>query len=172
VSGLAASRRIPVELSTDPAFAARVRRLGFVSLIALGLVWGLSVATLEAPPLVSASLAAGWALMPITLFVSLARPTIRYALVVPASLVTLGLLAIVVAWLPPEPMAAIGWLFITAGVALGGLLGLWFWYRLVPVPARLNEPFSPARWTLIGIHVGLILLGLALAATPLLSGLA
>jgi hypothetical protein len=58
---------------------------------------------------------------------------------------------------------------VTAGVLLGGVLGLWFWYRLLPVPAALDDPFSRGRWTLIAVHVSLIVVGLVLAAVELLS---
>lgn len=168
MSGTSIERRIPVELSGDRAFAGRVRRLGMVSLVALGAIWGLAAATLDAPPMVERVLAAGWVLMPSILFVSLARPMARYALVVPASLVSLGLLAIVIGWLPSAPIAAAGWVLILLGVSLGGVLGLWFWYRILPVPPGLDDPFSPARWTLVAVHVALIVIGAALAATPLL----
>jgi len=169
LSSGAVSRPVPVELGPDSAFAGRVRRLGTVSLVALGLVWGLSVTTLDAPAPVDVVLAAGWALMPLTLFASLARPVIRYALVIPSTLVSLGLLAIVIWWLPSVPIAAAGWVLVTAGVLLGGVLGLWFWYRLLPVPAALDDPFSRGRWTLIAVHVSLIVVGLVLAAVALLS---
>jgi len=56
---------------------------------------------------------------------------------------------------------------ITAGVVFGGVLGLWFWYRLLPVPAVLDDPYAPGRWALIGIHVALITAGLMMAATGL-----
>jgi hypothetical protein len=147
-----------------------VKRLGAVSLVALGLVWLLAVTTLDAPPLLGVALAAGWVLMPTTLFASLARPLLRYALVAPASLVGVGLLAISAWWLPADPVVAAGWLLITAGVLLGGMLGTWFWLRLLPVPHSLDDPFSRGRWALIGIHVALIVSGLGLAATSLLSG--
>ncbi|HEY8953987.1 MAG TPA: hypothetical protein VIP78_15680, partial [Candidatus Dormibacteraeota bacterium] len=100
--------------------AWRVQRLGFVSLVALGLIWWLALATLAAPAWVAVALAAGWALMPIVLFGSLPRPRLRYALVLPASLVSVALLAICIAWLPGELLAAAGWVLITAGVLLGG----------------------------------------------------
>ena len=167
MSTLLAGRGVPVELSADAAFAHRVRRLGLVSLVALGAVWGLAVTTLDAPAIVDGALLAGWALMPAILFASLARPMLRLGLALPATLVSIGLLAIVVGWLPASPAAAVGWMLILAGVALGGGMGLWLWYRLLPVPAALSDPFSPARWTLIGLHVALIVVGLVLAATPL-----
>jgi len=163
-------RRIPVELSDEPRMAGRVKRLGVVSLVALGLVWILAVATVDAPPPVVGALAAGWALMPTILFASLSRPRLRYALMVPASLVGIGLLAISAWWLPAEPVAAAGWVLMTAGVLLGGALGLWFWYRLLPVPALLDDPNSSGRWGLIGVHVALIVIGWGLAAAPLLGG--
>jgi hypothetical protein len=161
---------IPVELSADRRMARRVKRLGFVSLVALGLIWALAVASLDAPWCVDGALAAGWALMPTILFASLSRPRLRYGLVVPGSLVGVGLIAICGWWLPGEPVAAAGWLSMTAGVLLGSALGLWFWYRLVPVPARLDDPYSPGRWALIGVHVALIVVGWGLAAAPLLRG--
>ncbi|MGZ6255705.1 MAG: hypothetical protein ACXWMB_01645, partial [Candidatus Limnocylindria bacterium] len=100
---------------------------------------------------------------------SLPRPRLRTALVLPASLVSVALLAICVAWLPGERLAAAGWVLITAGVLLGGVLGLWLWYRLLPVPASLDDPYSQGRWGLIGLHVVLIVVGWGLAATQLLS---
>lgn len=163
-------RPIPVELSADARMAGRIKRLGFVSLVALGLIWALAVASLDAPPLVDGALAAGWVLMPVILFASLSRPRLRYGLVVPGSLVGLGLLAICGWWLPEEPLAAAGWLSMTAGILLGSVLGLWFWYRWLPVPARLDDPYSGARWGLIGVHVALIVAGWGLAAAPLISG--
>jgi hypothetical protein len=109
-------------------------------------------------------LAAGWALMPLILFASLRLPVLRYALVVPASLVGIGLLSVVARWLPASALAATGWVLVTAGVLLGGMLGTWFWFRLVPVPVALDDPFSPGRRLLIKVHVALIVTGLALAA--------
>jgi len=43
------SRRLPVELSADRRMARRVKRLGLVSMVALGLIWGLAAARLGAP---------------------------------------------------------------------------------------------------------------------------
>ena len=143
-----ATRPVPVELSAGRRMALRVKRLGVVSMVALGLIWGL---------------AAGWVLMPTVLFASLARPRLRYALVLPASLVGVGLLAICAWWLPSEPLAAAGWWLMTAGIALGGALGLWFWYRLVPVPGWLDDLNSAGRWGLIGLHIALIVVGWGLA---------
>lgn len=166
----ALARPRPIELSADPRFTPRVKRLAATSLVALGLIWGLAAATLEAPPLVLAVLGAGWVLMPTTLIGSLTRPRLRYALVAPASLVGVGLLAISARWLPADPAVATGWLLMTAGVLLGGVLGLWFWLRLLPVPLALDDPYSSGRLALIGVHVALITVGLVLAATSLLTG--
>jgi hypothetical protein len=159
----------PIELTADPRFAPRVKRLALTSMVALGIIWALAVMTLQAPPLVDGSLAAGWVLMPATLFASLARPRLRYALVAPASLVGFSLLAISIAWLPAGVLPTLGWMLMTAGVTLGGMLGSWFWFRLLPVPPSLDDPYSPGRWALIGIHVAMIVLGIALAGSALIS---
>jgi hypothetical protein len=164
------ARTPSVELSTDRRFAGRVRRLALTSVVALGAIWSLAVATLDAPSVIGLGLAAGWLLMPTILIASLADPRWRYALVLPATLVGTSLLAISVAWLPALPLAAAGWAMITAGVLMGGVLGLWFWYRLVPVPTRLDDPFSAGRLALIRAHVALIVIGLLLAASPILTG--
>jgi hypothetical protein len=84
--------------------------------------------------------------------------------------VSVGLLAIVLSWLPDEPVAAAGWLLLTAGVLLGGVLGLWLWYRLAPVPQALDAPFASGRWALIAVHAGLILAGFALVAAGSAAG--
>ena len=160
----AAARPRAVELSDDPRFAGRVRRLALVASVALGVIWALAVSTLAAPPPVEISLAAGWILMPTVLAASLARPRLRYALVVPATLVGDGLLAICAWWLPAALIPATGWVLMTAGIALGGLLGLWFWFRLLPVPDALHDPFAPGRIALIKVHIGLIVVGGLLAA--------
>ena len=153
-----------VELSDDRRFAGRVRRLALVASIALGVIWALAASTLAAPPPVEISLVAGWILMPTVLAASLALPALRYALVVPATLVSGGLLAICAWWLPAAPLPATGWMLMTAGIALGGLLGLWFWFRLLPVPDSLHDPFAPGRIVLIKVHIGLIVVGGLLAA--------
>ena len=166
--GTASARRVPVELSPDRRFERRVKRLAAVSAVALGSIWALAVSTLALPPAIVAAFAAGWLLMPTILATSLWYPRLRYGLVLPASLVSIGLLAVCVGWLPAEPSIALGWILMTAGVALGGGLGLWFWYRVLPVPAALDDPFSPGRWTMVGVHVTLVVAGFALAALALL----
>jgi hypothetical protein len=166
VNAAAEGRPGPIELSSDPRFRRRVVRLTAVSAVALGVLWALAVTTLDPPPLVAGALLAGWVLMPSTLVASLSRPRLRYGLALPASLVSVGLLAVVLGPLPAQPAAA-GWFLVLAGVALGGGLGLWLWYRLLPVPAALDDPFAPGRWGLVAVHVGLVVIGAALAATAL-----
>lgn len=163
----ALGRPVPVELTGDRRIRHRVWRLAAVSLVALGLVSGLAAATLDAPPAVMASLVAGWILMPTALTWSLRELRARYLLVVPSSLVTLGLIAICIGWMPGSAVAATGWMLMAIGVGLGGVLGLWFWFRLVPVPAALDDPLAPGRWALIAVHVALVAIGWALAATAL-----
>jgi hypothetical protein len=155
-------RIVPVELTDDRRFNRRIVRLAVTSVVALGLVWWLARTTLVAPPAVSLGLLAGWLLMPVVLMLSLRRPRLRYALVVPSSLVTFALLAVCAWSLPEAAPARLGWMLTTAGILLGGLLGAWFWFRLLPVPLRLNDPFSPGRLTLVGVHIALIVVGLLL----------
>lgn len=164
---VALHRPVPVELTDDPRIRRRVTRLACVSAVALGLILALSVMTTEAPSAVNVALLAGWLLMPTFLLASLPDVRLRYGLVIPATLVSLGLLAIVLGFLPGG-VAGLGWLLILAGVLLGGVMGLWLWYRLLPVPAALDAPDGVGRWALIGLHVALVVAGLALAATPLL----
>ena len=160
-------RSLPVELSADSLFAVRVRRLALTAVVALGVIFGLAVATLDAPPALDLALLLGWMTMPALLFASLRDPRWRYALVVPSTLVGVPLLAICAFWLPAGTVAAVGWMLITTGILLGALLGLWFWYRLLPVPQPLDDPFSPGRWMLISVHIGLIVVGLTLASTAM-----
>lgn len=157
-----------LELSNDRRMAGRVRRLARTAAVALGIIWWLAVSTLEAPPIIGASLLLGWASMPAILVMSLRRPRLRYALVLPSSLVGVPLLGIAALFLPASAVAAAGWLLITAGILLGSALGLWFWYRVLPVPRALDDPFSAGRIALIGVHVALIVAGAALASTGLL----
>ena len=157
-----------LELSDDRRMAGRVRRLARTAAVALGIIWWLAVSTLEAPPIIGASLLLGWASMPAILVMSLRRPRLRYALVLPSSLVGVPLLGITALFLPASAVAAAGWLLITAGILLGSALGLWFWYRVLPVPRALDDPFSAGRIALIGVHVALIVAGAALASTGLL----
>jgi hypothetical protein len=164
----ALGRSVPIELTSDRRVTGRVRRLAAISVVALGLIWGLASATLHAPSAIGVVLALGWILMPAVLLWSLVAPGARYLLIAPASLQLVGLLAICVGWLPTAPIAAAGWVLMTAGVALGAVLGLLFWYRIAPVAPALDDPSARGRWALIGVHVGLVMVGWALAATALL----
>jgi hypothetical protein len=161
-------RPIPVELTDDPRIRRRVRRLAAVSAVALGLIWGLAVTTTAGPAWVIVALFAGWLLMPTVLLASLRDTRLRYGLAVPSVLVSMGLLAIVVGPSPGD-LAALGWLLILVGVLLGGLMGLWFWFRVAPVPVALDAPDSAGRWAIIAVHVGLIVVGIAIAASALLA---
>ncbi len=160
----ALGRPAPVELTSDRRIQGRVGRLAGVSLAALGLVFGLAVATLHASGAWLVMLAAGWATMPAILAWSLRTPAARYLLVVPSALVAAALLGICATALPASPAAALGWLVLTAGVLLGGALGIWFWFRVLPVPGALDQPLAPGRWALIAVHVALVAIGWSLAA--------
>lgn len=162
--------KLAVEMTADARFAVRVIRLAATSVVALGLIWGFQHVTLNAPAFVGICLAAGWSLMPVLLMVSLRWPLARFGLALPSTLVGGGLVAICLTALPPDWGAArIGWLITTAGVLMGGALGLWFWFRLAPVPRFLDDPFGPGRWALVVVHIALIVAGLALIC---LSGMA
>ncbi|MCZ6857442.1 MAG: hypothetical protein O7F70_05540 [Gemmatimonadetes bacterium] len=154
--------RPPIEMTTDPRFARRVLRLAITSAFVLALIWILCQATLQTRPAIGRSLAGGWLLMPTILGLSLRWPRLRYGLVVPSTLVTGALLAICVTALPENNVAISGWLLVTGGVLLGVVLGAWFWFRWMPVPTGLTDPFSRGRLVLIVAHVSLIVTGLGL----------
>ena len=156
-------------MSDDQKFAGRVRRLGAVSLVALGLVFLIWTVARPGGAIIGIALAAGWILMPASLFFSLRRPAARVGVAVPAVLVGAALIAICAWYLPSAPAARAGWLLVTVGVVLGGLMGAWFWFRLLPVPASLENPFSRGRWTFISIHVALIVCGLMLLGVSALT---
>ncbi|MCY4416551.1 MAG: hypothetical protein OXE87_09615 [Chloroflexi bacterium] len=159
-----------VEMTRDSRFGVRVIRLAATSVVALGLIWGFQFATLATPAFVGISLAAGWALMPVLLIASLRWPAARYGLALPSTLVGAGLIAIYLTALPAGWGAdRVGWLMTTAGVLMGGVLGLWFWFRLAPVPRFLEDPFSPGRWILVAVHIVLIVVGLALVGSGALA---
>jgi hypothetical protein len=159
-----AAQAVPIELSADPRFARRVKRLGMVSLVAPGLIWWVAATRLAIPQVLLIALLAGWWLMPAVLFVSIPRPSIRPLLIVPATLITVPVLAIVAGRFPGQPIAGLGWILIAAGLLLGCVSGGWFWFRWAPVPDAFDDPFTPERWQLIVIHVALICSGLVLAA--------
>lgn len=166
----ALGRPIPVELSADSRMTGRVRRLSAVSAVVLGLVWALATWTLDVPVAIEVALLAGWILMPATLLASLSHLAARYWLVLPSTLVSLGLLAISIGWLPQEAGAAAGWLLMTAGVLLGGAMGIWLWFRVLPVPAALDDPVSLGRWMLIAVHVALVAAGVLLVIVAAATG--
>ena len=163
---MASERRLlmrpPIEMTTDPRFARRVLRLAITSVFALALIWFLCQTTLETHPAIGGSLAGGWLLMPTILGLSLRWPRLRYGLIVPSILVTVALLAICATALPGNNVAASGWVAVTGGVLLGAGLGVWFWFRWMPVPTDLTDPFSRGRLALIIAHVSLIDIGLGL----------
>lgn len=156
-------------MTADPRFAGRVVRLALTSLVALGLIFLLWAVMKQRSALIGAGLGAGWALMPSLLLLSLRWPEVRYGLVVPSASVGLGLVGLCLFDLPPSAAGSAGWILITCGVLFGGLLGAWFWFRWLPVPAALDDPYSRDRWVLIGIHVGLIVAGIVLVGASTLA---
>ena len=156
-------------MTIDVRFDRRVIRLALESAVVHGFIWFLATAVLEANLAIRIGLLGGWVLMPLILGLSLRRPVLRYALVVPSSLVGLALLAICVTALPGDQVGRAGWVVMTAGVLLGGVLGVWFWFRWAPVPSRLHDPFSRGRLLLVGIHVSLIVSGILLAGVSALA---
>ncbi len=136
----------------------RVSRLAVTSVVALGLIFGLWSAARPGGAIAGAALGAGWALMPATLLLMLRTPRARFAMFVPSFLVTAALVDIALV------SGVAGWALMATGVVLGGLLGAWFWFRILPVPPALRDPFGPGRWALIAVHVSLIVAGMALVA--------
>lgn len=154
-----------IEMSADPLFLPRVRRLGAVSSIALGVIWLLALRTTEPhSTAIDTALLSGWILMPTVLWASIRRPELRPFVFVPSALVTVGLAALCLTALPDDAAIRGGWLLVTGGILFGGVLGGWFWFRWFPVPAAFDSPFGFPRWALIGAHVGMILAGMALVA--------
>lgn len=157
--------RAGIEMSGDPVFLPRVRRLARVSAVVLGIIWFLAIRTTEPHgAAIDGALLAGWVLMPTVLWISIHRPEIRPLVFLPSALVTVGLVALCLTALPDNEVARGGWLLITGGILFGGVLGGWFWFRWFPVPASLDDPFSSPRWALIGAHVAMIVAGVALVA--------
>lgn len=152
-----------VELTADAGMTRRVRRLVAVSAVALGVIVLLAVRD-DGPGWVVALLAVGWVLMPVFLWASLSRPRLRYLLMLPATAVTIGLVGMTIA---AGGTSAVGWLILTLGIASGGFLGLWFWYRWFPVPFALDDPYGMPRIGLVGLHVGLVLVGVAVIVMSL-----
>jgi hypothetical protein len=152
-----------VELTADPLFARRVRRLVVVSAVALGLIAWLAIRS-GGPRAAVVLLVLGWAIMPAVLAASLSRPRMRYALVLPATLATLGLVGMVLSTGGAE---MIGWMLITVGIAVGGCLGMWLWYRWFPVPYVLDDPYGTPRLMLLSIHIILVISGAVVVFTSL-----
>jgi hypothetical protein len=156
--------RFGVEMSSDPIFLPRVRRLALTSAVVLGWIWVLAVGTLNAHPAIEIALLLGWVGMPAVLGLSLRLAWIRRLVAFPSALMTAALVAVCLFALPDDDAARAGWLLLTAGILFGAGLGVWFWYRWLPVPEPLDAPFAPARWVLIAVHVGLVVAGLLLIA--------
>jgi hypothetical protein len=154
--------RSAIEMTADRAFERRVVRLAIISAVALGAIGGVAHTVGKASPAIDYLLIAGWVLMPAVLLASLRRPRLRYALAVPASLITLALVALSSTALSPNSAVAAGWMVLTGGVLIGDTLGLWFWFRLLPVPPALSQPFSLGRQRLIQMHVALVVVGFLL----------
>jgi hypothetical protein len=152
-----------VELTHDEPFEARVRRLSVVSVVALGVITVLAIRD-GAPVGVVLALVAGWILMPSLLRLSLRQPVLRYALAIPATAVTVALGVFCMAALPSDASVA-GWWVITASIALGAVMGMWLWFRWMPVPESLEDPFSPRRLTLVAVHIAGVLVGIVLVIT-------
>jgi hypothetical protein len=152
-----------VELTTDRLFAHRIRRLVVISTVALGAIFGLALAD-DAEVWMVVLLGIGWATMPTILALSLRRPLLRYALLVPATAVSIGLVGVTLS--ASEPTGG-GWLLITLGILLGGTLGAWFWFRWFPVPRAFDDPYGVPRVALVGLHIALVLIGIAMVVTAL-----
>jgi hypothetical protein len=154
-------------MTDDPRVADRVRRQALNGAVVLGLVWAAAAASEPVGPVPQWLLLVGWPLMVTVLLLSLREPRLRYLVVVPATLIAGALLAISFNNGIGQPEAA-GWWLLTAGIVLGIVLGAWFWFRWLPVPAALDDPFSPGRWALIAVHAALVLVGLVVVAGSLL----
>ena len=152
--------RSAVEMTADRAFTQRVARLSIVSALMLGAIWAAARASRQVHPAIGYLLTSGWILMPAVLVASLRRPRLRYALVLPATLVTTGVAATFATVGSFDARATAGWGLVTTGVLLGDTLGAWFWFRLFPVSRALDDPFSRGRWALVGLHVALVVSGL------------
>ena len=152
-----------VEMTSNRLFEHRIRRLIVISSVALGVIWGLAFAN-DADVWVLIALAIGWVTMPTILALSLRRPMLRYALLVPATAVSIGLIGMT---LNAPDSTDVGWLLVTFGVLVGGTLGAWFWFRWLPVPRALDDPYGAPRVALVGLHTGLVLIGAAMVVAGL-----
>ncbi len=150
-----------IEMTHDHPFEARVRRLSVVSSVALGVLVWLAVGD-DASPVVVTMLVAGWVLMPAILRASLRRPKLRYGLAAPALLVAVALTVFCLTDIPDDTLAAAGWWTVTASIWFGATLGTWLWFRWLPVPDALDDPFGTLRLVLVAIHVAAALVGIGL----------
>ena len=78
---------------------------------------------------------------------------------VPLFAVSIGLIGVT---LGASDSTAGGWLLITLGILLGGALGAWFWFRWFPVPRLFDDPYGVPRVALVGVHIGLVLIGMTM----------
>jgi hypothetical protein len=147
---------------------ARVRRLAITSAWALGVIWLLWALTVARAPLVGVALALGWILMPTVLWASLHRPSLRFGLILPATLVTGGVASVAFGPLPDDVTRA-GWLALLAGLGMGGVQGAWLWFGWFPVPPAFRDPLAKTRLRLIVAHVTLVLLGMVLVTAAALT---
>ena len=143
---------------------ARIKRLAIVSSVALGVIWLLAARSNDGTPAIEGALFAGWLLMPLVLASSLVRPRLLPALLLPSTLVSLGLLAISLNARESGSSDAPGWLLLLSGILLGDLLGAWLWFGVGPLPRCMRDPFGLPRSGLIGLHVALVAGGMALIA--------
>ncbi len=146
-----------VELTVDRSFTRRVRRLVWISLIALGAITWLAFQN-GAPAWVRALMITGWLLMPTLLALSIGNPKLRYGLLVPGAAFCVAVIGMA---LDSRGTQSVGWWIIAAGLTVGGSAGLWFWMRWLPVPRPFDDPYGVARLAVIGVHVALVLAGMA-----------
>jgi hypothetical protein len=154
-------------MTDDSRFAGRVRRQARIGAVVLGVVWVLAIASEPVGPISQWLLLAGWVLIVGVLQLSLGTPRLRYLVIVPATLISAALLMISANNRIGQP-EALGWWLLTAGILFGVGLGVWFWFRWLPVPTALDDPFSAGRWALIFIHASLVVVGLLIVAAGLL----
>ncbi len=145
-------------MTLDPGFVRRLKRLVAISAVALGLIFLLAYSTTDAGWFAYGLLIGGWVSMPLLLVIASVRPLWRYLLVIPAGLMSVGMVVVALES-GGSATSRIGWWTITAGLVVGGTLGAWFWYRWAPVPRPLDQPFAAGRWALIALHAGLVVVG-------------
>ncbi len=145
------------ELTRDRPFTRRVQRLVGISLVMLGVITWLAVAD-DAAGWIVALMLVGWLLMPSLLLLSITRPKLRYGLLIPGTSFTLGVVGMAIDSAGPQ---ALGWWLLAAGLTVGGGAGIWFWMRWLPVPQPFDDPYGRPRLAVIGVHVALVLAGVA-----------